>query len=230
MLRRLYQNNLALASPDIRNKGVCPLYALYASFLSTTHQMCVELRLRGRSLAYLLSLYLRGLICPWYETVVVMSSRHADIQALRTAIERGSDGDLHDILNDGLVDTSSVVDIRNRSTPLHLACVHGRWEMVEMLIECGADVFAEDRGGRTPGDIAAAYPHLESYVACVQLLVREMNRLLSARGSTALHYATSRGKHEFVNALRRLGMVYPDDRNADGFTATQIATPFARLR
>ncbi|KAJ1487067.1 ankyrin repeat protein, partial [Baffinella frigidus] len=87
-------------------------------------------------------------------------------------------------------------------TPLHLACVHGRWEMVEMLIECGADVFAEDRGGRTPGDIAAAYPHLESY-AVVKLLVYYGADIhaLNNNNETALHIAALVGEPGVIRFL-----------------------------
>lgn len=147
------------------------------------------------------------------------------VEYLRSVIRNGTDADLHDIIM--CQHMREYVDCDRLSTPLHLACENGRSDMVEMLLENGSDVFAEDVYGRTPGDVAALYPHLEYHVDCLRLVVHEMNRVLA--GSTALHYAASHGKHTLYHAMLQHGMEPPSTLDRDGLTARQWAATFADL-
>ena len=102
-------------------------------------------------------------------------SRDDTIRAMRTALVRGSDADLFEILEENMIDPSMHIT-RHGDTALHIASSEGRWEMVEMLIEYGADVFAVDVDGRMPVHIAAEYSHLDSHTTCMKILLNEMEK------------------------------------------------------
>lgn len=126
------------------------------------------------------------------------SRRYDTVAYLRDTIKHGSDADLHDILERGRV--HQYVD-KLHSTPLHLACTEGRWDLVGMLIEYGADVFAADHRRRTPGDIAALHPYQEEYICCVRMVACEMRHILTERALTTLEHATSNRIHEFLKTM-----------------------------
>ena len=48
-----------------------------------------------------------------------------------------------------------------QSTPLHFAAGYNRVEVVEFLLQMGADVLAKDKGGLVPLHNACSYGHLE---------------------------------------------------------------------
>ena len=55
-------------------------------------------------------------------------------------------------------DSAAVNDEDNDSqTALHLACIHGKYEVVELLLDKGADIEARDFNLWMPLDCAAAY-------------------------------------------------------------------------
>jgi ankyrin repeat protein len=94
-----------------------------------------------------------------------------EIKCLEIAIKNGAVYDLYDILTR----LNASIRLKNGSTPLHLACVGCKWEMVETLIDGGADVFAIDGKRRTPLDIARHYDGYDGYRSCVQLLETAMD-------------------------------------------------------
>jgi ankyrin repeat protein len=47
--------------------------------------------------------------------------------------------------------------IKNSYTPLHIAAGKGRWKVIEVLLNAGADAMAKDSTGRTPLSYAAEY-------------------------------------------------------------------------
>ena len=102
------------------------------------------------------------------------------IEAMRIALVDGSDVDLFEILEENMIDPSMQIT-RHGDTALHIASNEGRWEMVEMLIEYGADVFAVDLDGNIPIDIAAEFSHLNEYTTCVAILRKEMDRVRTNR-------------------------------------------------
>ncbi|KAK8954557.1 hypothetical protein KSP39_PZI002890 [Platanthera zijinensis] len=106
-------------------------------------------------------------------------------------------------------------------TLLHLAIARGRADLVQLLLECGADVEATShRAGRSP---------LEAAAAAGETLIGE---LLLARGaSTArspksdfgpLHYAAAGGHAELLRLLLLKGEA-ADAATADGRTALHLA-------
>lgn len=90
--------------------------------------------------------------------------------------------------------------IENKSkTPLHLAVIHNREDIVDLLIHYGADVTAKSDGGWTP-----------LHNACQQGSVKVVKMLLAAganinarvlKGSTPLHEASLAGHLDVVTAL-----------------------------
>ena len=77
----------------------------------------------------------------------------------------------------------------NEKTPLHFAAQGGHREIVELLLEKGADVNVKNIASETPLHYAAAMSHKE----IVELLITEGAVLNSgtSNGSTPLHYAAN---------------------------------------
>ena len=48
-----------------------------------------------------------------------------------------------------------------KNTPLHCACSHGSIELVDVILEIGADILAENDAGYTPLHIACSQGHEE---------------------------------------------------------------------
>jgi ankyrin repeat protein len=79
------------------------------------------------------------------------------------------------------------------NTPLHVASVLGRVQVVKELVERGADIEANDSGGSTPLHGASCRGHV---VVVIELLSRGAN--IDAKndvGSTPLHYAANSDQH-----------------------------------
>lgn len=70
-------------------------------------------------------------------------------------------------------------------TPLHLAAEKGQKEIVEMLLEKGADVNATDKEGRTPLHDAVFYRHYE--IAKILLQHHSDPAKMDRAGNTPLH-------------------------------------------
>eukprot|EP01127_Copromyxa_protea_P011477 TRINITY_DN2883_c0_g1_i1.p1 TRINITY_DN2883_c0_g1~~TRINITY_DN2883_c0_g1_i1.p1 ORF type:complete len:1558 (-),score=280.57 TRINITY_DN2883_c0_g1_i1:34-4707(-) len=70
--------------------------------------------------------------------------------------------------------------------PVHLAAAAGKHQILEVLVDSGADVNVQDKDGKTP--LMLAVPHLQ----CVAFLVKQKNILLDMvddEGKTALYHA-----------------------------------------
>ncbi|CAF1155614.1 unnamed protein product [Rotaria sp. Silwood1] len=109
-------------------------------------------------------------------------------------------------------------------TPLRLACDNGQLEMVEYLIENGADLYHTDKNNSTSLMVASR----RGYDNIVQYLLKlddNSNHLLNAvnnKGSTALHAATVSGQLNVVKLLleQHHAKIVKDD---DGYTPLTIA-------
>ena len=132
---------------------------------------------------------------------------------LHTLIKQNKMQELKDAIN-------SASDLEAKDylyfTPLHLACYHGLLEIVELLLEKGANVHSKSVYQHTPLQIAT----LSSSRNCPSIISTLLKH--SARidvpdyiGNTALHLATKSGKTGIVMKLIKKG-ANVNARNNDG--------------
>jgi len=97
-------------------------------------------------------------------------------------------------------------------TPLHLASGKGHTEIVEFLLDHGADTELEICTGHTPMMLAAWYAGDGKYETIKTLLEHgaKVNHKEDGDGSTALHYAAMYSGKEVINLL----ILYGADVNA----------------
>ncbi|XP_043406653.1 poly [ADP-ribose] polymerase tankyrase-2 isoform X6 [Chelonia mydas] len=112
-----------------------------------------------------------------------------------------------------------------KSSPLHFAAGFGRKDVVEYLLQSGANVHARDDGGLIPLHNACSFGHAE----VVNLLLRH-GADPNARDNwnyTPLHEAAIKGKIDVCIVLLQHG-AEPAIRNTDGRTALDLADPSAK--
>ncbi|KAM7169154.1 poly [ADP-ribose] polymerase tankyrase-2 isoform 4-T4 [Macrochelys suwanniensis] len=112
-----------------------------------------------------------------------------------------------------------------KSSPLHFAAGFGRKDVVEYLLQSGANVHAQDDGGLIPLHNACSFGHAE----VVNLLLRH-GADPNARDNwnyTPLHEAAIKGKIDVCIVLLQHG-AEPAIRNTDGRTALDLADPSAK--
>ncbi|XP_076257576.1 tankyrase isoform X2 [Rhynchophorus ferrugineus] len=105
------------------------------------------------------------------------------------------------------------------STPLHFASGYNRVQVVEFLLQQGADVHAKDKGGLVPLHNACSYGHYE----VTELLVKHGASVNVADlwKFTPLHEAAAKGKYEIVKLLLKHG-ADPSKKNRDGATPLDL--------
>ncbi|VDM41616.1 unnamed protein product [Toxocara canis] len=85
------------------------------------------------------------------------------------------------------------------STPLHLACGYNNIEVARLLLENGAEVNAQDKGGLIPLHNASSYGHLEIAALLIEhgALVDQPDKW----GFTPLHEAAQKGRTQICSLL-----------------------------
>jgi len=134
-----------------------------------------------------------------------------------------SEGKLEDLKN--IINTNnniSLAECPNKLTPLYMASFNGHKEVVEFLLEKGADVnqgITED--GATPLIAALESGHLDVF----NLLLKKNADTNKARtdGATPLFIASSLGKKEYVDILLTTLADINQARTADGATPLIVA-------
>ncbi|XP_010775618.1 tankyrase-1-like [Notothenia coriiceps] len=154
------------------------------------------------------------------------SSGGGSYGAFRDLFEACRNGDVSRVKK--LVDTLNVnaKDMAGRkSTPLHFAAGFGRRDVVDHLLQMGANVHARDDGGLIPLHNACSFGHSE----VVSLLLCQ-GADPNARDNwnyTPLHEASIKGKIDVCIVLLQHG-ADPNIRNTDGKSALDLAEPSAK--
>ncbi|XP_067908702.1 poly [ADP-ribose] polymerase tankyrase-2 isoform X4 [Heterodontus francisci] len=107
------------------------------------------------------------------------------------------------------------------STPLHLAAGYNNLEVAEYLLQHGADVNAEDKGGLIPLHNAASYGHVD-----VAAMLIKYNACVNATDKwafTALHEAAQKGRTQLC-ALLLVHGADPTMKNQEGQTPFDLVT------
>ncbi|PNF15042.1 hypothetical protein B7P43_G16862 [Cryptotermes secundus] len=82
--------------------------------------------------------------------------------------------------------------------PLHLSAGYNNLEVAEFLLDHGADVNAQDKGGLIPLHNASSYGHLD-----IAALLIKFNTVVNATdkwGFTPLHEAAQKGRTQLLSA------------------------------
>ncbi|XP_076856793.1 poly [ADP-ribose] polymerase tankyrase-2-like isoform X2 [Brachyhypopomus gauderio] len=109
-----------------------------------------------------------------------------------------------------------------KSTPLHFAAGFGRKDVVDYLLQHGANVYAQDDGGLISLHNACSFGHAE--VVSLLLLHGADANSRDNWNYTPLHEAAIKGKIDVCIALLQHG-AEPSIRNTDGRTALDVAEP-----
>ncbi|KAL0269313.1 UNVERIFIED_CONTAM: hypothetical protein PYX00_007096 [Menopon gallinae] len=107
------------------------------------------------------------------------------------------------------------------STPLHLAAGYNNIEVAELLLEHGADVNAQDKGGLIPLHNASSYGHLD--IAALLIKYNTMVNATDKWGFTPLHEAAQKGRTQLCALLLAHG-ADPFLKNQEGQSPLELAT------
>jgi hypothetical protein len=142
------------------------------------------------------------------------------VQRLHDAIEEGRVAEARQLLGEQDARAWVVTHGVDGDTALHLACLHGRDELVPMILGMGAEVNAADMNGSTPLHDAAAGGYLG---ICQRLLAaKAIVTVQDEEEDTALHNA-ARGNHAPVVQLLLAAGADRTLQNGDGDTPGSLA-------
>ncbi|KAF3441793.1 hypothetical protein FNV43_RR15708 [Rhamnella rubrinervis] len=149
---------------------------------------------------------------PPHLRALAAASEVGDVHALRLALDN-LEGSIDQPVEDG-------------DTALHLACLYGHLPCVQLLLERGANLVAQDEDGALPIHDACA----GGFTEIVQLLINSANnteslkRMLEsvdAEGDTPLHHA-ARGEHPDVIRLLLASGASPTKTNLYGKMPSEL--------
>ncbi|XP_046385397.1 poly [ADP-ribose] polymerase tankyrase [Ischnura elegans] len=107
------------------------------------------------------------------------------------------------------------------STPLHLAAGYNNLEVAEFLLERGADVNAQDKGGLIPLHNASSYGHLD--IAALLIKFSTVVNATDKWGFTPLHEAAQKGRTQLCALLLAHG-ADPFLKNQEGQAPVDLAS------
>ncbi|XP_038620066.1 LOW QUALITY PROTEIN: poly [ADP-ribose] polymerase tankyrase-2 [Tachyglossus aculeatus] len=107
------------------------------------------------------------------------------------------------------------------STPLHLAAGYNNLEVAEYLLQHGADVNAQDKGGLIPLHNAASYGHVD--VAALLIKYQACVNATDKWAFTPLHEAAQKGRTQLCALLLAHG-ADPALKNQEGQTPLDLVT------
>ncbi|KAE9619647.1 hypothetical protein Lal_00038167 [Lupinus albus] len=140
------------------------------------------------------------------------AAQHGDVVSLRRALDNLT-GSIDEPVEDG-------------DTALHLTCLYGHLECVQLLLERGANLEAKDDDGAIPLHDACA----GGFTQIVQLLfnkandtehIKRMLESVDSEGDTPLHHA-ARGEHVDVIRLLLSNGASPTKTNLYGKTPAEL--------
>uniref|UniRef100_A0A8D8SAP2 Poly [ADP-ribose] polymerase n=1 Tax=Cacopsylla melanoneura TaxID=428564 RepID=A0A8D8SAP2_9HEMI len=105
------------------------------------------------------------------------------------------------------------------STPLHLAAGYNNVDVAELLLEKGADVNAQDKGGLIPLHNASSYGHLD--IAALLIKHKTVVNATDKWGFTPLHEAAQKGRTQ-LSALLLAHGADPFLKNQEGQTPLDL--------
>ena len=138
------------------------------------------------------------------------------------------DGDLAGV--QAYLDSGVDINARdeNGSTPLHIASLNGQEQVVELLINRGAEVNATSEiGGWTPLHMAASKNHIQVVSFLIKKGADEDAKAIIG-GWTPLHWAALEGHKDIVELLIKLGANINSKDNM-GNTPLDLAIQYERL-
>ncbi|KAL3319329.1 hypothetical protein Ciccas_002011 [Cichlidogyrus casuarinus] len=140
-------------------------------------------------------------------------------EALLEAAKKGNLNKVRRLLTPDNINCRDVFG-RN-STPLHLASGYNNLEIVEFLLQNGADANAQDKGGLIPLHNASSYGHVD--VAAMLIHHGTSVNAVDKWGYTPLHEAAQKGRTQLCALLLAHG-ADPSAKNQDEETPYDLAT------
>jgi len=147
---------------------------------------------------------------------------HRSIDLLIESAEKGYTKLIKLLIKAGSVNVN--IQLYVGYTALHLASIHGRKEIVELLINAGADLNIQDNDGNT----ALYWASIRGHTECIELLIKAGSVNINIQnyyGKTALHEASRYGYKEIVELLIKAGVNVSIQSN-NGYTALLLAAKF----
>ena len=174
--------------------------------------------------------------------IIVKKCSHEDI---KRAIEDTSDVLYNAVLDNCLVLVQALLQFQSEKVnlrhnfneaPLHAACRKGYCDMMEILLENGADVQAVDSSGDAPIHIVCKNLKLN----CLKVLLHGKNcdpNQQNLNGDTALHIVCGKGKYvdyhinkQYVLALISTPGIDPEIVNKLGCTPIEVAGEYSVIQ